>query len=163
MTTKFKLLLLGKCRIPGRFGLPLSVTKSKFPWVCRVEELQIQLQWNWVKWSLLLHHPKKSPPSRTQVELKNIMRYFKSVIILLAPLEINLHLWNYFNLFEKQRWSSLLLYSRAKTYMASDMVLASSLMQSLYTFASQVITSLIERQKGTEQLLNQFSHLHCTR
>lgn len=36
-----------------------------------------------------------------------------------------------------------------------------SLRQSLYIFASQVLTSLIIRQKGTEELLNQFSHFHC--
>lgn len=104
---------------------------------------------------------------RTQVELKNILRHFKRVITpfnsttnqasyITSPLKL------FQSLRKTQRCNLLLLYSRAKSYVASDMVLASSLMQSLYTFASQVITSLIVRQKGTEELLNQFSYLHCT-
>lgn len=121
-----------------------------------------------VKWSVLLHHPKKSPLSRTQVELKTILSYFKSVITpfssttnqapyIASPLELFQPHW------KTQRWSSLLLYSRAKTHMAYGTVLASSLMQSLYTLAPQVITSLIIRQESTEELLNQFLYFHCRR
>lgn len=112
--------------------------------------------------------PKKSPVlalSSTQIELKNILRRFKSLTTPFSSTtnEVIATLFH-LALFEKHRDIVCFLFKAGQKLIWLLALFWHLKLCKVFTLLlPKPIARLIIRQKGIEELLNQFSYLHCTR